>query len=107
MKQIGRLAMPWVYILKCSDDSYYVGLAQQDLDRRIGEHQSGAYPGYTSKRRPVALVWADEYERYDQAIALERQLKGWSRVKKEALIAGDFDRLQTLSKRRGGQTDKD
>ena len=92
--------MPWVYILRCSDDSYYVGLAQTDLDRRVGEHQSGHFPGYTSTRRPVELLWAADYERYDQAIAFERQIKGWSRAKKEALMAGTFDRLPLPASRR-------
>ncbi len=94
--------MPWVYILRCADDSYYVGLAQVDLDRRVGEHQSGAFPGYTSSRRPVVLVWATEYERFDQAIAFERRLKGWSRAKKDAFVRGDFEHLRAKSRRRGG-----
>lgn len=94
---------PFVYILRCSDGSYYVGLAQTDLDRRIGEHQSGHYRGHTHSRRPVELLWAMEYERYDQAIAFERQLKGWGRAKKEAFLRGDFDRLVSLSGRRGGR----
>ena len=93
---------PFVYILRCADGSYYVGLAQTDLDRRIGEHQSGRYRGYTHSRRPVDLVWAMEYERYEQAIAFERQLKGWSRAKKEAFLRGDFDDLVRRAKRRGG-----
>lgn len=94
--------MPWVYILRCADGSYYVGLAQTDLDRRVGEHQSGHYRGYTHSRRPVELAWAAEYERFDQAIAFERQLKGWSRAKKDAVVRGEFDALVPLAKRRAG-----
>ncbi|WP_338019817.1 GIY-YIG nuclease family protein [Pinisolibacter aquiterrae] len=81
---------PFVYILRCSDGSYYVGLAQTDLDRRIGEHQSGHYRGYTHSRRSVELLWAMGYERYDQAIAFERQLKGWAgprRMRSRAAIS--------------------
>lgn len=94
---------PWVYILRCADGSYYVGLARLDLDARIWEHNAGVHPGYTSKRRPVTSVWAEEFPRFDEAIAFERQLKGWSRAKKEALIRGDYDALPGLARRRGGK----
>lgn len=90
----------FVYILRCADDSYYVGSARgTSLDKRIGEHQAGTYPGYTSRRRPVTLVWAEQFERFDEAVAYERRLKGWSRAKKEALIRGDWAALQDLAKR--------
>ncbi len=90
---------PTVYILRCADGSYYVGIAREDLERRVHEHQTGAYAGYTSRRRPVELVWAVEFPRFDEAIAFERQVKGWSRAKKEALIRGDFEALPGLAQR--------
>lgn len=94
----------FVYMLRCADGSYYVGTATgDDLTRRIAEH-AGAYPGYTSTRRPVHLVRSEHFARITDAIAVERQVKGWARAKKEALIKGDWGRLQQLSKRRGGRT---
>ena len=69
----------------------------------MAEHQTGAYPGYTSKRRPVTLVWSEHFDRITDAISAERQIKGWSRAKKMALIRGDWDRIQALAKRRAGK----
>jgi putative endonuclease len=95
----------FVYMLRCADGSYCVGTATgDDLTRRIAEHNSGAYPGYTSTRRPVHLVWSEHFARIADAIAVERQVKGWTRAKKEALIKGEWGRLQQFSKRRGGRT---
>ena len=86
----------YVYILKCSDGSYYTG-STSDLDRRVWEHQQGVMPtAYTHKRRPVELVWAYETERYRDALTYERQIKGWSRAKKEALIRGDWDGIHDI-----------
>ena len=95
----------FVYMLKCADGSYYIGSATgDDLAPRIAQHQTGAYPGsYTFTRRPVRLVWSDYFDRITDAIAVERKLKGWSRAKKEALVAGDWPRIERLSKRRGGR----
>jgi putative endonuclease len=90
----------FIYILRCADGSYYTGTARDGLERRVNEHNSGAYGGYTSTRRPVALVYSQWFERITDAIAAERQLKGWSRAKKEALIRGDFDALTELARRR-------
>ena len=78
----------FVYILRCSDGSYYVGSARRDLDRRISQHQGGEFGGYTSTRRPVVVVWSDYYQRITDDIEMERRIKGWSRAKKEALING-------------------
>ena len=95
----------FVYMLWCADGSYYVGTATgDDLTQRIAEHNSGAYPGYTSTRRPVHLVWSEHFARITDAIAVERQVKGWTRAKKDAVIKGDWRRLQQLSKRRCGLT---
>ena len=93
-----------VYMLRCADGSYYVGSARnEDLGPRIAEHQSGAYPGYTSTRRPVYLVWSDYFDRITDAIAVERKIKGWSRAKKEALIKGDWTEIKRLARRRSGK----
>jgi putative endonuclease len=90
----------FVYILRCADGSYYVGSARgETLDKRMGEHQSGEMGGYTASRLPVELVYAEHFEAITDAIAAERRIKGWSRAKKEALIAGDWDRVQRLAKR--------
>ena len=94
----------FVYILHCADGSYYVGSATgEDLTPRIAQHNCGYYGGYTSTRRPVRLVWSEYFDRITDAITVERQLKGWSRAKKEALIRGDWSSVQRLAKRRGGK----
>jgi putative endonuclease len=94
----------FVYMLRCADDSFYIGSATgEDLDGRIAQHQAGAFPGYTYTRRPVELVWSEHFSRITDAIAVERKLKGWSRAKKEALIRGDWSRIRRLSSRRGGE----
>ena len=87
----------FVYILRCSDGSYYVGHTD-DLEQRLAAHASGALGGYTARRRPVTLVFSCEQEARLDALERERQLKGWSRAKKEALIARDFERLRELSR---------
>lgn len=86
----------WTYILLCADRSYYTGHTD-DLDRRIGEHQSGTIRGYTFDRRPVELVWADSFPTRAEAQAAETKIKSWSRAKKEALIAENWDRLKRLA----------
>ena len=96
--------MAWVYILKCKDDSYYVG-STPDLERRVAEHQAGILCDYTSRRRPVELVFCQEMVTIDQAFHVERQLKGWSRRKKEAIIAGKYDLLPELSRSRQNKED--
>jgi tRNA/rRNA methyltransferase len=88
----------YAYMLRCSDGSYYVGHTE-DLNVRIGAHQTGQLPGYTQKRRPVQLVWHQDFSDRDQAFAAERQIKGWSRAKKEALMEGDWDAIQLLSRK--------
>jgi putative endonuclease len=70
------------------------------LDNRLAEHRNGKFGGYTSTRLPVELVFSEFFERIMDAVAAERQIKGWSRAKKEALIAGEMDKLRLLSKRR-------
>jgi tRNA/rRNA methyltransferase len=86
-----------VYILRCSDGSYYVGHTE-DVEKRLVEHQRGMLSAYTRKRRPVKLVFAEEFTERNDAFERERQLKGWSRAKKEALIKGNWVRLQVLAR---------
>jgi putative endonuclease len=93
----------FAYMLRCSDGSYYVGSARgDDLEPRVADHQAGARRGYTYTRRPVRLVWSERFDRITDAIAAERQIKGWTRAKKEALIKGDWSILRLLAKRRSG-----
>ena len=89
-----------VYILLCADGSYYTGLTRNEVETRISEHNAGINADYTSRRRPVKLVWSDHFELLTDAIATERRIKGWSRAKKEAFIRGDYDALQVLAARR-------
>jgi putative endonuclease len=90
----------FLYIVRCSDGSYYAGTARAGLERRIAEHNSGSYGGYTTTRRPVTLVFSQWFDLITDAIAAERQVKGWSRAKKDALIRGDFGQLRILARRR-------
>ena len=89
----------YIYILRCSDGSFYTG-HPEDLETGIAEHESGALHGYTKKRRPVELVFSDELPTREEALDREKQIKGWSRAKKEALIAGNWEMLKGLSKGR-------
>ncbi|MBL0924572.1 MAG: GIY-YIG nuclease family protein [Sphingomonadaceae bacterium] len=89
----------WTYILRCADGSYYTGHTD-DLEQRIEQHSSGYYPTcYTFDKRPVELVWAETFTTREDAFAAERQIKGWSRRKKDALIAGDRLHLQRMASR--------
>jgi putative endonuclease len=87
----------YLYILLYADGSYYAGITRDSLEKRIAEHQAGTFGGYTSRRRPVKLVFQQYFERVEDAIAAERQVKGWRREKKEALIRGDFAALPALA----------
>jgi putative endonuclease len=91
--------MAFVYMLKCSDGSYYIGSARASLEARIADHNARRYGAYAAARLPVKLVWSQEFLSITDAIAAERQIKGWSRVKKEALIDGNFARIRQLAKR--------
>ena len=88
----------WTYILRCNDGSYYTGSYRgTHIEDRIHQHDNGTYGGYTSKRCPVTLIWCEEFQSVKEAIRWERQIKGWSRAKKEALVKGDIDELKRLS----------
>ncbi len=91
--------MAWMYILRCTDGSYYVG-STTDLRLRVAEHQEGIGSRHTAVRRPVELVYACEFAGVQEAYERENQVKHWSRAKKEALIRENWDELPELSKRR-------
>ena len=98
--------MPWTYILECADGSYYVG-STRDLDLRVWQHNSpdqGAV--YTRRRQPVRLVWCCWWDSIEEAFRFEKQVQGWGRAKREALIRGDFEVLPELAKRATSSTDR-
>ncbi len=86
----------YMYILACSDGSYYTG-STKDLDKRLEQHQNGAGANHTKKRLPVKLLYYEQYDRIDTAFYREKQVQGWSRAKKEALMRGELDTLPGLS----------
>ncbi len=92
-----KMKKGYMYILKCSDNSYYTG-STVDLERRFYEHQNGDGANYTKKHLPVELVYFEEFSRIDEAFYREKQVQGWSRRKKEALIEGRYGDLPILSK---------
>ena len=87
----------WVYMLRCADGSYYVGCTT-NLDQRWGQHLAGEC-AFTSIRRPIEMVWSDEFQDVMDAADAERRIKRWSRLKKEALIRREYDALPRLSRR--------
>ena len=88
----------YVYILKCFDNSYYTGITN-NLERRMKEHNEGLNTTcYTYNKRPLFIVYQSVFNNPNEAIAFEKQIKGWSRKKKEALIIGDIELLKDLSK---------
>jgi putative endonuclease len=86
----------YMYILECSDGSYYTG-STNNLDLRLKQHDAGDGANHTKKHLPVKLVYYEEFDRIDSAFYREKQVQGWSRKKKEALIAGFQDKLPELS----------
>lgn len=90
--------MPYTYILKCCDDSFYTG-STLSLEKRLAEHNAGEGANYTSKRLPLELVYYEEYDRIDDAFNREKQIQGWTRKKKMALIDGKNTDLPVLAKK--------
>jgi putative endonuclease len=90
----------FLYILRCSDGSFYIGITRTTLEIRVAQHNAGTLGGYTSTRRPVTLVFSQWFDRITDAIGNERKLKKWSRAKKEAFVRGDLTALRQLSARR-------
>jgi tRNA/rRNA methyltransferase/putative endonuclease len=89
----------YAYILRCADGSFYTGHTE-DLEGRMADHQVGRCGGYTRDRRPLSLAWCQDFPTRYEALAAERQIKGWSRAKKQALIDGDWARLSRLARTR-------
>ena len=87
----------YTYILKCADDTYYTG-STIDIDRRLNQHQAGEGANHTAKRLPVVLVYLEEFDRIDKAFYREKQIQGWNRKKKEALINNMSEELHELAK---------
>jgi len=85
-----------VYILECADSSLYTGTTS-NLEFRLAQHQEGHFPGYTHSRRPIRLLWNTDFMDIQDAIQLERQIKSWSKEKKRALMAENWDMLRLLS----------
>ena len=95
-----HVAKPFfAYMLECSDSTYYTGQTD-DLEARLAEHQAGIRCVYTASRRPVELVWCQEFVTRDEAKVAEAMIKGWSRAKKKALISGDFDAISRLARKK-------
>jgi putative endonuclease len=90
----------YLYIVRCSDGSFYIGTTRTALEIRIAQHNDGTFEGYTKSRRPVVLVFSQWFDRITDAIENERKLKKWTHAKKEAFIGGDIALLQALAKRR-------
>jgi putative endonuclease len=95
--------MAWMYILECADGSYYVG-STDDLERRIWEHNESIGAKYTARRRPVKLVYAAEFASLAEAYGREKQVQGWGRAKREALIRGDYGALPELARKDFGKS---
>jgi len=93
---VRRRNMPYMYILKCNDGSYYTG-STWNLEKRLWEHHNGLGANHTSKRLPVKLVYCEECDRVEDAYFREKQIQGWSRKKKQALITGNTNILNQLS----------
>ena len=97
----------YIYIVQCSDGSYYTGVTN-DLERRLWEHETGYNPGcYTYTRRPIELRYHEYFHDIRNAITREKQIKGWSRKKKEALFKGDWEEIKRLAKSRLRQAQPD
>jgi predicted GIY-YIG superfamily endonuclease len=89
----------FAYMLRCSDGSFYTGHTD-DLELRLAHHVAGTFGGYTATRRPVELVWSENFPTRIEALAAERRIKGWSRAKKQALIRGDWAEVSRLARNR-------
>lgn len=97
--KIKKVLMAWMYILKCADNSYYVG-STKNLELRLSQHNSGKGSRYTSGRLPVELVYGEEYDRIADAYWREKQVQNWGRAKREALINGNVELLPPLAKKK-------
>jgi len=92
----------WTYMIQCADGSYYTGHTD-DIDFRIAQHHAGKGSQHTRNRRPLKVVWTQDFPSRYEALAAERRIKGWSRAKKEALIERDWEKLSILARNRQGR----
>jgi putative endonuclease len=90
-----------MYILRCADGSFYVG-STVDLERRLGQHDAGEGAAYTRRRRPVQLVYCEDFPRIDDVYLREKRVQGWSRAKRLALVEGRLQDLPRLARSRAG-----
>jgi predicted GIY-YIG superfamily endonuclease len=98
--------MFFVYMLKCADDSFYVGHTD-NLETRLARHDQGYFPScYTFARRPVQYIYSQEFETRDEALSMEKRIKGWSRAKKSALAKHDWAEISRISQFKYGRRDK-
>ena len=88
----------FVYILRCADGSYYTGHTD-NMEKRLSEHKTGMYSGYTKTRLPVDVVFLQQFTSRDEAFASERKIKRWTRKKKEALISKNWNKISELAKK--------
>jgi putative endonuclease len=98
IQPIARERLP-LHPALCRPIAYYVGTTRSSLEQRVAEHSTGTFGGYTSSRRPLILVFSEQFERIEDAVAAERQIKGWRCERKEALIRGDYSALPTMARR--------
>ena len=92
------MSVGYLYILKCADGTYYTG-STKDIELRLHQHQAGEGSSYTKRRLPVKLIYVEEFPRVDEAFYREKQVQGWSRKKKDALIGGKIHELPSLSQK--------
>ena len=97
--------MFWIYILRCADGTYYTGHTD-DLERRVAQHQSGIMQGYTHHCRPVTLMFSEYFPTRIEALERERQIKDWSRAKKEALFRSDWQAVSRAAGSRQARTER-
>ena len=90
----------WTYLLECADGSFYAGVTNDPISRTRQHNEAPDKNAFTANRRPVVLVWCEEFEDVQDAIAAEKRIKGWSRAKKIALIERDYERLKMLAKKK-------
>ena len=87
----------WTYMLHCNGGTFYVGHTDK-LEHRIAQHEAGQIPGFTRDHLPVKFVWCETFATREEALAMERRIKGWNRAKKMALIRGDWNEISRLAR---------
>jgi putative endonuclease len=93
----------WVYIVRCADNSYYTGHTD-NLEKRLAAHKSGEIEGYTATRLPIRVLFSEEFSTRQEALERERQIKGWTREKKAALVRGEWKEVSRLARSKNPST---